>query len=82
MSQPPDPIETGVTFALGPWQEVAPNVFRAVAEPESVNLGLVVGSERAIAGQADQDQYEPGPGRAAAYGHPDHHEQQEDVDRR
>jgi len=48
MSQPPDPIETGVTFALGPWQEVAPNVFRAVAEPESVNLGLVVGSERAL----------------------------------
>ena len=48
MSQPADPTETGVTFALGPWQEVAPNVFRAVAEPESVNLGLVVGSERAL----------------------------------
>ena len=48
MSQPPDPIEPGVTFALGPWEEVAPNVFRAVAEPESVNLGLVVGSERAL----------------------------------
>jgi glyoxylase-like metal-dependent hydrolase (beta-lactamase superfamily II) len=48
MSQPADPSETGVTFALGAWQEVAPNVFRAVAEPESVNLGLVVGSERAL----------------------------------
>lgn len=48
MSQPADPTETGVTFALGPWQEVAPNVFRAVAEPESVNVGLVVGSERAL----------------------------------
>lgn len=35
-------------FALGAWQEVAPGIYRAVAEPESVNLGLVVGTEAAL----------------------------------
>lgn len=35
-------------FALGPWQEIVPGVYRAVAEPESVNLGLVVGTEAAL----------------------------------
>lgn len=35
-------------FALGRWQELAPGVYRAVAEPEAVNLGLVVGSESVL----------------------------------
>jgi glyoxylase-like metal-dependent hydrolase (beta-lactamase superfamily II) len=35
-------------FALGAWQELRPGIYRAVAEPESVNLGLVVGSEAAL----------------------------------
>ena len=35
-------------FALGPWQELVPGIYRAVAEPESVNLGLVVGTEGAL----------------------------------
>jgi glyoxylase-like metal-dependent hydrolase (beta-lactamase superfamily II) len=35
-------------FALGPWQELAPGIYRAVAEPASVNLGLVVGTEAAL----------------------------------
>ena len=30
-------------FALGSWHELTPGVYRAVAEPESVNLGLIVG---------------------------------------
>lgn len=39
-----DPTPT-VEFALGPWLPVGPGVYVAVAEPESVNVGLVVGSE-------------------------------------
>lgn len=35
-------------FALGAWQELRPGIYRAVAEPESVNLGLVVGRDRAL----------------------------------
>lgn len=34
--------------APGPWTELAPGVWRAVAEPETVNVGLVVGSERCL----------------------------------
>ena len=41
-AEPPD------AFTLGPWRAVATGVFVAVAEPEAVNLGLVVGSERAL----------------------------------
>jgi glyoxylase-like metal-dependent hydrolase (beta-lactamase superfamily II) len=37
-----------IEFALGPWRELRPGIFRAVAEPESVNLGLVVGTESAL----------------------------------
>jgi len=33
---------------LGDWRELAPGVFVLVAEPASVNLGLIVGSERAL----------------------------------
>ena len=36
------------TFSLGPWEEIAPSVWRAVAEPDSVNLVLVAGRERAL----------------------------------
>ena len=35
-------------FALGPWQELVPGIYRAVAQPESVNLGLVVGTESSL----------------------------------
>jgi glyoxylase-like metal-dependent hydrolase (beta-lactamase superfamily II) len=35
-------------FALGPWQQLRPGIYRAVAEPESVNLGLVVGAAAAL----------------------------------
>ena len=46
---PPGPgAELGVVFALGAWREVAPGVHVAVAEPESVNLGLVVGATSAL----------------------------------
>jgi glyoxylase-like metal-dependent hydrolase (beta-lactamase superfamily II) len=40
--------EPPLAFTLGPWRELATGVFVAVAEPESVNLGLIVGSERAL----------------------------------
>jgi glyoxylase-like metal-dependent hydrolase (beta-lactamase superfamily II) len=36
------------TFALGDWREIASGVYVAVAEPESVNLGLVVGRDSAL----------------------------------
>ncbi len=48
MSQTADPMQPPVSFALGPWQEVARDVYRAVAEPASVNIGLIVGSESAL----------------------------------
>lgn len=35
-------------FALGSWRELRPGIYRAVAEPESVSLGLVVGAEAAL----------------------------------
>ena len=35
-------------FALGAWRELVPGIYRAVAEPESVNVGLVVGTEAAL----------------------------------
>jgi hypothetical protein len=48
MTEPPSGLEPAVTFALGPWREVRSGVHVAVAEPESVNLGLIVGSQRAL----------------------------------
>lgn len=48
MTEPPSGLEPAVTFALGPWREVRSGVYVAVAEPESVNLGLIVGSQRAL----------------------------------
>jgi glyoxylase-like metal-dependent hydrolase (beta-lactamase superfamily II) len=40
--------EPPVAFTLGRWRELATGVFVTVAEPEAVNLGLVVGSEHAL----------------------------------
>jgi glyoxylase-like metal-dependent hydrolase (beta-lactamase superfamily II) len=36
------------TFVVGPWRELAAGVHLATAEPESVNIGLVVGTESAL----------------------------------
>jgi glyoxylase-like metal-dependent hydrolase (beta-lactamase superfamily II) len=44
MTEPPSAVEAAVTPSLGPWREVRLGVYVAVAEPESVNLGLIVGS--------------------------------------
>lgn len=44
-------VEAGpghVEATLGGWQELAVGVWRAVAEPDAVNLVLVAGSERAL----------------------------------
>jgi glyoxylase-like metal-dependent hydrolase (beta-lactamase superfamily II) len=43
-----DLAEPPVAFSVGPWREVAAGVLVAVAEPEAVNLGLVLGSARAL----------------------------------
>ena len=48
MTEPPSAAEAAPTPALGPWREVRSGVCVAVAEPESVNLGLVVGSQLAL----------------------------------
>jgi glyoxylase-like metal-dependent hydrolase (beta-lactamase superfamily II) len=44
MTEPPAAAESDAAAALGPWREVRSGVYVAVAEPESVNLGLIVGS--------------------------------------
>lgn len=44
MSQEPQDDERGGRFTLGPWRQIAAGVHLAVAEPDAVNLGLVVGS--------------------------------------
>ena len=38
----------GPDFSLQDWREIAPAVWVAVAEPATVNLGLVVGRDRAL----------------------------------
>src|ERR671916_407619 len=48
-------------FALGPWRELRPGIYRAVAEPETVNVGLVVGTESALLVDTGSS---PGQGRA------------------
>jgi glyoxylase-like metal-dependent hydrolase (beta-lactamase superfamily II) len=45
MTEPPSAVEAAATPALGPWREVRSGVYAAVAEPDSVNLGLIVGSQ-------------------------------------
>jgi glyoxylase-like metal-dependent hydrolase (beta-lactamase superfamily II) len=42
----PDPNQ--VRWQLGEWEQLADGVYRLVAEPAAVNLGLVVGSEAAL----------------------------------
>jgi glyoxylase-like metal-dependent hydrolase (beta-lactamase superfamily II) len=41
-------VEPAATPAFGPWQELRSDLYVAVAEPESVNLGLIVGSRGAL----------------------------------
>jgi glyoxylase-like metal-dependent hydrolase (beta-lactamase superfamily II) len=48
MTEPPSVLEPAATPALGPWLELRSGVYVAVAEPESVNLGLIVGSRRTL----------------------------------
>jgi len=48
MTEPPSAAESAITFALGPWRQVRSGVYVAVADPESVNLGLIVGSQRSL----------------------------------
>jgi glyoxylase-like metal-dependent hydrolase (beta-lactamase superfamily II) len=48
MTEPPSAAESAATPALGPWREVRSGVFVAIAEPESVNLGLIVGSRQSL----------------------------------
>jgi glyoxylase-like metal-dependent hydrolase (beta-lactamase superfamily II) len=48
MNSPPAAVESDLTAALGPWRKVRSGVYVAVAEPESVNLGLIVGTDRAL----------------------------------
>ena len=48
MTEPPSAAESDVTAGLGPWREVRSGVYVVVAEPESVNLGLIVGSQRTL----------------------------------
>lgn len=45
MTEPPSAVEAAATPSLGPWREVRSGVYLAVAEPDSVNLGLIVGSQ-------------------------------------
>lgn len=45
MTEPSSAVEPAATPALGAWRELVSGVYVAVAEPESVNLGLIVGSQ-------------------------------------
>jgi glyoxylase-like metal-dependent hydrolase (beta-lactamase superfamily II) len=47
MTEPPSAPEPA-TFALGGWRELRSGVYLTVAEPESVNLGLIVGSQETL----------------------------------
>ncbi|MDR0435531.1 MAG: MBL fold metallo-hydrolase [Propionibacteriaceae bacterium] len=35
-------------FSIGEWTQIAPAAYRAVAEPETVNIGLVLGSKHVL----------------------------------
>jgi glyoxylase-like metal-dependent hydrolase (beta-lactamase superfamily II) len=48
MTEPSSAVEPTATPALGPWYEVRSGVYVVVAEPESVNVGLIVGSQRTL----------------------------------
>ena len=51
---------------LGSWREIADGVYVAVAEPDTVNVGLVVGSERALVVDTGSDPAQGAAIRAAA----------------
>jgi glyoxylase-like metal-dependent hydrolase (beta-lactamase superfamily II) len=48
MTESSSAVEPAATPALGPWRELRSGVYVAVAEPESVNLGLIVGAQRTL----------------------------------
>jgi glyoxylase-like metal-dependent hydrolase (beta-lactamase superfamily II) len=48
MNSSPSAAESGPTATLGPWRELRSGVYVAVAEPESVNLGLIVGAHATL----------------------------------
>jgi len=48
MSPSGPPLRARTDYSIGPWRTVAAGVFVAVAEPDSVNLGLVVGIDGAL----------------------------------
>ena len=48
MTESSSAVEPAATPALGPWHELRSGVYVAVAEPESVNLGLIVGAQRTL----------------------------------
>ena len=48
MNSPPAAVDLSLTAVLGPWREVRSGVYVAVAQPESVNVGLIVGKDRAL----------------------------------
>jgi glyoxylase-like metal-dependent hydrolase (beta-lactamase superfamily II) len=48
MTEPLPAAEQAIRFTLEPWHELRSGVYVAVAEPDSVNLGLIVGSTRAL----------------------------------
>jgi glyoxylase-like metal-dependent hydrolase (beta-lactamase superfamily II) len=48
MTESSSGVEPAPTAALGPWREVRSGLYVALAEPESVNLGLIVGSRGAL----------------------------------
>ena len=48
MTEPSSGVEPAATAALSPWRELRSGLYVALAEPESVNLGLIVGSQGAL----------------------------------
>lgn len=48
MTEPSSGVEPAATAALGPWRKLRSGLYMALAEPESVNLGLIVGSHGAL----------------------------------
>jgi glyoxylase-like metal-dependent hydrolase (beta-lactamase superfamily II) len=48
MTEPRSGVEPAATPAVGAWRELRSGVYVAVAEPESVNLGLIVGSQHTL----------------------------------
>jgi len=48
MTESSSAVEPAAKPALGPWQQVRSGVYVAVAQPESVNLGLIVGAQHTL----------------------------------